>query len=251
MSLARTPEDLAPLRARGKRLLAVLAHPDDEAYGCAGALARIGADPDAAAVLLCLTRGEASSMGPARGLSPDEVGTLREARLVEVAAHVGLAGLIVPGLPDGRLDRMPLAEADAPIRAVLAAFEPQVVITADARGVNGHRDHIAAHWAVRRALADAAPRRLAMMAYPPDVSAAALPRLIFSTPESEIDVVLALSAAERDAKEAALRTHEALVTLRPDHPDPDLVVRPAVERYDLLGEDHDPALEDLFAALPG
>ncbi len=251
MTLARTADDLAPLRARARRLLVVLAHPDDEAYGCAGALARLGADPDGATVLLCMTRGEASSMGPARGLSRDEVAALREARLVEVAGHVGLDGLLVPGLPDGRLDRVPLAEADAPVRAAIAAFDPQVVITADARGVNGHRDHVATHWAVRRALEAAAPRRLAMLAYPPEVSEAAKPRLIFATPEAEIDAVLTLDARETAAKEASLRTHEALVTLRPDHPDPDLLVRPAIERYDLLGEDHDPALADLFEALPG
>ena len=250
MTLARTIEALAPLRARGKRLLAVLAHPDDEAYGCAGALARIGADSDGAAVLLCMTRGEASSMGPARGLTPTQVGALREARLVEVAGHLGLAGLLVPGLPDGRLDRLPLAEADAPVRAVLEAFDPQVVITADARGVNGHRDHVAVHWAVRRALAAAAPRRLAMLAYPPEVAESAKPRLLFPTADAEIDVVVELSPAERDAKEASLRTHEALVTLREDHPNAELVVRPAVERYDLLREDHDPALADLFARLP-
>ena len=73
MEIARTPEALKALSRRKKRLLAVFPHPDDEAYGCAGALARAGRDPDGAAVLLCLTRGEASKMGPERGLSPDEV----------------------------------------------------------------------------------------------------------------------------------------------------------------------------------
>lgn len=246
MTLVRTADALASLRARPRRLLAVLAHPDDEAYGCAGALARAGTDPDAAAVLLCLTRGEASSMGPARGLTPAEVGALRERRLVAVAAHLGLDGLLVPGLPDGRLDRLPLAAVDAPVRAALEAFDPQVVITADARGVNGHRDHIAAHWAVRRALADAPARRLALLAYPPDVCEAAKPRLLFPTRDAEIDAVLALDAHEIDAKEASLREHEALVTLRPEAAGNDLVVRPPVERYDLLGEEHNPPLDDLF-----
>lgn len=250
MTLVRSIAGLAALRDRPRRLLAVLAHPDDEAYGCAGALARAGADPDAAAVLLCLTRGEASSMGPARGLTPDAVGALREQRLVEVAAHLDLAGLIVPGLPDGRLDRLPLAEVDAPVRAVIEALDPQVVITADARGVNGHRDHIATHWAVRRALADAPPRRLALLAYLSDVTEAARPRIIFPTAEDEVDAVLELDAAETDAKEAALRVHEALVTLKPGEASDAEVVRPPVERYDLLDEDHDPALRDLFAALP-
>lgn len=250
MSLLRTADDLTALRDRARRLLVVLAHPDDEAYGCAGALARIGRDPDGAAVLLCMTSGEASSMGPQRGLSREEVAALRERRLQDVAEHVGLDGLLLPRLPDGRTDRLPLAEADAPVRAAIAAFDPHVVISADARGVNGHRDHVAVHWAVRRALADAAPRRFAMLAYPPEVTEAAKPRLLFPTAEDEIDVVLHLDADETDAKEACLRTHEALVTLRPDTDDDELVVRPPIERYDLLDEAHDPVLDDLFAALP-
>jgi LmbE family N-acetylglucosaminyl deacetylase len=248
MPLLRQVEELEALRDRPRRLLAVFPHPDDEAYGCAGALARHGADPDAATVLLCLTRGEASTMGRERGLGPDEVGALREGRLERVAAIVGLDALIVPGLPDGRLARIPLDASDAPIRAVLDAFRPQVVVGHDPRGVNGHPDHIAAHWAVRRALADAAPARFAMIAYAAEVCEAAKPRLLFPTTADEIDVTVDLTESETDAKEACLRVHEALVTLRPDGAAP-LHLRPAVEHYDLLGEDHVPALADLFAHL--
>ena len=113
MKIARTPESLKALSRRKKRLLAVFPHPDDEAYGCAGALARAGRDPDAAAVLLCLTRGEASKMGPERGLSPDEVGALREGRLREVADILRLDGLVVETLPDSRLARCDLDEVAA------------------------------------------------------------------------------------------------------------------------------------------
>jgi len=238
VSLARTADDLLALRTAKRRLLVVLAHPDDESYGCAGALARAGADHDAVAVLLCLTRGEASSMGPQRGLSPEEVGDLREERLVQVAARCDLAGLLVPGLPDGGLDRLPVRD-----------------LTSDARGVNGHRDHIAAHWATRRALEYLPPRRLALLAYPPEVSEAAKPRLLFPTPETRIDVTLALSEAEIAAKEACLAVHEALVTLQAAgadevHADDGRVVHPPFEHFDLHGEAHEPRLDDLFAALP-
>ena len=95
MRIPGTPAELESLRGRPRRLLAVFPHPDDEAYGAAGALARAGRDPGAAAVLLCLTRGEASSMGREQATCPSSTSTLvtiatwgqpkRSARMVPVA----------------------------------------------------------------------------------------------------------------------------------------------------------------------
>jgi LmbE family N-acetylglucosaminyl deacetylase len=226
----------------------VFPHPDDESYGPGGTLARAGSDPDAAAVLLCLTRGQASSMGPARGLSPKEVGELREGRLVDVAGVLGLDGLIVGGLPDGRLARCAPDVVAAVVSEAVDALRPQVVVGHDPRGVNAHPDHIAAHWAIRRALEGRPAVRFAMVAYTDETVEAVRPRLLFATPEDEIDAVIELTDDEIDRKEAALRVHEAFVTLR-DDPDPALVRRPPVERYDFLGEDRSPPLGDLFREL--
>ena len=241
--------DLALLAGRARRLLAVFPHPDDESYGCAGALARAGADPEAAAVLLCLTHGEASSMGSARGLDPDGVARLRGRRMEQVAGLLGLDGMVVESLPDSKLAHLDIDEVAAPIRRVLEALRPQVVIGHDPRGVNGHLDHIATHWALRVALRDHGPLRFAMLAYPPSVCEAAKPRLLFPTPEDDIDAVVYLSPDEVEAKEACLRTHEALVTLRADG-GPGLLLRPPVERYDFFGEPLDEPVDDLFSGLP-
>ena len=248
MPLLRTVDELTALRTKPRRLLAVFAHPDDEAYGCAGTLARVGGDADASAVLLTMTRGEASSMGPQRRLSPEQVGQLRESRLEDVAEITRLDGLLVPGLPDGRLARLDLDVLAAPIRAAIEAFAPQVVVTHDARGVNGHADHIATHWAVRHALGGSAGVRLALIAYTPETAEAAQPRLLFATALDEIDATLDLDAAEIDAKEACLQVHEALVTLR-EEPAEGLLQRPPVEHYDFLGQPQDPPVGDLFSGL--
>lgn len=246
----RTAAELAALRDRPRRLLSVLPHPDDESYGPAGALARTAFDPDGASVVFCLTRGEASRMGPDRGLAPDEVAAVRAQRLDAVAGHLRLAGMLKGGFPDGRLARCRLDDVAAAIVEVLDVFAPQVVIGHDPRGVNAHPDHIATHWALRHALLDRPGVRFAMTVYPPEVAEIAKPRLLFPTEEEEIDVVLSLSEEEAAAKEACLRVHEAFVTLDPDHPDPAVIRRPPVERYDLLDEEFDPPLDDLFSRRP-
>ena len=95
MTLIRDIEGLFALQPRPRRLLSVFDHPDDEAYACIGALHRTATDPGGAAVHLSLTRGEASTILAARGFSPAEVGALGEQRLVRVAGHAKLDGLIV------------------------------------------------------------------------------------------------------------------------------------------------------------
>jgi LmbE family N-acetylglucosaminyl deacetylase len=233
-----------------RRLLAVFAHPDDEAYGVAGLLTRLGADPAASAALFCLTRGEASSMGPARGLSPTEVAALRTERLHRVAEITALDRLVVGDLPDGGLARQPLPDVAAEVRRVLDDFEPQVVVTHCARGVNGHPDHVAAHWAVRRALEDRPGVRLAMVAYRQEACEAVRPRLLFPTKDAEIDVTLVLDERERAAKEACLRVHEAVASIDPEYAsERGLLLRPAVEELDVLGTDLSPPTDDVFYGL--
>ena len=242
-------EELARLRdlaSKPRRLLAVFAHPDDEAYGAAGALARAGFDEDAAVVLVTLTDGEASTVLAARGLARPEIAALRRGRMAQVAERLALDALLLPGFPDGGLSRLPLATTGGYVAEVLRAFRPQVLVTQDARGVNGHLDHVAAHWACRHATVSQGVSRFAQIAYPPEVAELARPRLIFPTPEAEIDAVLHLTDAERDAKEDCLRIHEAVVTLH-EAADDERLYRPPVERFDFLGEDVHPVANDLFA----
>lgn len=247
MEARTSPSELRPPDA-SRRVLAVFPHPDDESYGCAGALARAHAAGDGS-VLLCLTRGEASSEARREGWSPERCARVRTERLERVADRLGLAGLVVGDLPDGRLARRPLAEVAAPIAEAIRLVRPHVVIAHDPRGVNAHADHIATHWAVRRALEDAgASARLAMICYPPEVAEAARPRLLLATAPEEIDVVLELTRDELAVKSACLAEHGASVRFGPDGP-PDALERPPRETFDLLGEAYAEPLDDLWTGL--
>ena len=72
-----------PIPAGG--LAAVLAHPDDESFGCAGALA-VAHDAGATTRLLVVTRGEA---GTPDGEPDPAFGDRREAELICAARTIG------------------------------------------------------------------------------------------------------------------------------------------------------------------
>lgn len=244
--------DLHALRNQPRRLLVVLAHPDDEAYGCAGALARAGACPKTAVVLLCLTDGEASSAFREAGQTPVQTASIRRERMETVQGLVNADALLMPGLPDGELADSVLQRLVDPIRDVLTVLDPTVVIGHDPRGVNGHPDHIATHWATRMALEARAARRFAMICYTQEVADLAQPRLLFATKTAQMDCRIDLDAEEVRIKEACLRAHDAIITLTPGAPDTadGRIVRPPTEHYEFWGEDHEPMLDDLFAGLP-
>ena len=250
MSLIRNAADLAPLKSRSRRVLAIFPHPDDESYGPSGTLYRIARDPDSATAVYIMTRGEASSMGPQKGLTREQVADLRRGRLEQVDRILGLDALLIGDFPDSGMAHARLEDMAAAIGACLDALRPQVVIAHDARGVNAHPDHIAAHWALRAALAGRDTIRLAMLAYNEDLAEAIKPRLLFATPEAEVDCVIDLDTAETDAKQACLDVHEAIVTLR-DDPTDDRLLRPPLERYSFLRESFDPPTNNLFEGLLG
>jgi len=125
------------------RLLAVLAHPDDESLGFGGTLARYASE-GVEIHLVTATRGERGRFGllPGGG-DPVEVGRVREAELRAAAAVLGVCQVSVLNYPDGALDTV---DATSAIRAVvshLRRIQPDVVVTFGPEGAYGHPDHIA------------------------------------------------------------------------------------------------------------
>lgn len=125
------------------RLLAVLAHPDDESLGFGGTFAKYTAE-QIETYLVTATRGERGRFGPRgeRG-DPAEVGHVRETELRAAAAVLGIREVSVLGFPDGAVDSVP---ADIAVRAIVShirRIRPDVVVTFGPEGAYGHPDHIA------------------------------------------------------------------------------------------------------------
>lgn len=138
------------------RLLAVMAHPDDESLGVGGTLAKYAAE-GVETFLVTATRGERGRVGEDR--PPAEVvAPIREAELRRAAEILGIAEVTLLGYLDAELDRVPPAEAGERVAAVLRRVRPQVVLTFPHDGGYGHPDHVAvSQWTSAATVAAASP----------------------------------------------------------------------------------------------
>jgi LmbE family N-acetylglucosaminyl deacetylase len=125
------------------RLLAVFAHPDDEAMGMGGTLAKYAAE-GVETHLVCATRGERGWFGPEeQDPGPDVLGQTRTRELENAASELGMKGLSFLDYIDGEVDQADHAEAVGKIVTHIRRIMPQVVVTFPPDGNYGHPDHIA------------------------------------------------------------------------------------------------------------
>jgi LmbE family N-acetylglucosaminyl deacetylase len=125
------------------RMLAVLAHPDDESLGFGGTLAKYAAE-GVETYLVTATRGERGRFGSlGKSGDPIEVGRVREAELREAAAVLGIREVSILNYSDGAVDEVPPATAIRAIASHIRRIRPQVILTFGPDGAYGHPDHIA------------------------------------------------------------------------------------------------------------
>ncbi len=122
-----------------RRVLVVVAHPDDESFALGALVDRWGRD-GAEVSVLCLTRGEASTLGA----DAEDLSALRGRELRDAAAELGVAGTTLLGHPDGALGGL-LAALEAAVEHAVGSLEPDGILVFDPLdGVTGHPDHRAA-----------------------------------------------------------------------------------------------------------
>ncbi len=119
-----------------KRMLVILAHPDDESFAVGGTLAKY-AHQDVQVILLCATRGEAGIPG----VNPEEAGDIRERELRKAAEHLGIEVYFL-GYLDGELAQTKPEALLETIACWIDLVQPQVILTFGPDGVSGHPDHV-------------------------------------------------------------------------------------------------------------
>ncbi|MVN89262.1 PIG-L family deacetylase [Deinococcus sp. HMF7620] len=209
-------------------LLAVFAHPDDEAFSVGGTLTHY-ARQGVKVVLACATRGEAGKI-TVPGMTVDDLGAQREQELREACEALEIGPPVFLDYHDsGRYERTrhgdpralmnvnPL-DVEVGLRALIAEVAPQVMVTFDPHGGYGHIDHLQIHRAATAAffstghLPGGGPQRLYYTALTTQAAQGLsrmgenLDPLVYGVSEETVAVKIDV-AAYADNKRAALKAH--------------------------------------------
>lgn len=123
-----------------RRILVIVAHPDDAEFGCAGSVAH-WVDEGCEVFYCLLTNGDKGSADPA--MTPERLAAVREEEQRAAARTLGVKELVFLGYPDGELEDTREARRDV-VRAI-RRFRPDRVVTQNPfptlNPYSGHRDH--------------------------------------------------------------------------------------------------------------
>jgi LmbE family N-acetylglucosaminyl deacetylase len=195
--------------ARGTLLL-ILAHPDDEAFGHGGTIARYHHEGVTIALLMA-TRGEHGTSSHPSIATPEMLGQVREQETREAAALLGIDEVAFLGLKDGAVSEVGFEHLAGLIETHMRRIDPDVVITFGPHGITQHPDHVIIGRAAtavfhRQHGAMGRPKRLYYAALSPERAAAL--NLPADSPEAHPTTAMDVTAF-KDLKIAALRAHRS------------------------------------------
>lgn len=139
-------------------MLAVIAHPDDESFGCGALIASVAA-AGGRVIVACASRGELGEDASGLYADAESLGMARENELRSAAELLGVAEVEVLGLVDSGWEgpAAPGSIVAEPARLaslldeVLRKYRPSLVVGLDPTGSDGHRDHAAVGHAITEA----------------------------------------------------------------------------------------------------
>lgn len=190
-----------------RKVLAVCAHPDDESFGL-GAIISTLIDQGSSIDLVCLTRGEASTLGASIG----DLAAARSSELAAAATALGINAVHQFDHPDGGLSTIDIGLL-APAIQPLAA-DSDLLLVFDEGGITGHPDHI---HATAAAMTVADQLDLPVLAWTLYLRVADTLNTEFNgrfvgRADEEIDIQLPV---KRDRQRDAIRCHDSQLTANP------------------------------------
>ncbi|GAC1436863.1 MAG: PIG-L family deacetylase [Solirubrobacteraceae bacterium] len=157
---------------RPNAIVAVVAHPDDEALIAGGTLA-LAADAGLATGVVALTRGELGPISDPRLADAGTIGAVRELELERSGAALGIDWTCCLGHPDGELEWAEVESAAGELADLLRAARPVTLLTFGEDGLYGHPDHVATRHLAGRAAVLLGPRGASLYeaVWDPDLTA--------------------------------------------------------------------------------
>jgi LmbE family N-acetylglucosaminyl deacetylase len=137
-----------------RRVLCIVAHPDDECFAFGGALA-LAAAQGCETHVLCLTDGQAAS-NRGSATTDAELGSMRRDEFTRSCQVLGVTGHEMLDYQDGQLEFEDFSQTAERLVQKIRALQPDIVITFGMDGaLNTHPDHTvvsaltsaAVHWA--------------------------------------------------------------------------------------------------------
>jgi len=121
-----------------KNIVALFAHPDDEAFGPGGTLAKLAKENNV--YLLCATKGDAGNHhGKKVG---QKTHNIRAQEIKNSAKILGVKQVYFLGFKDGKMCNFRYHQIAEKAKKYLEKIKPEIVVTFEPRGVSGHIDHI-------------------------------------------------------------------------------------------------------------
>jgi N-acetyl-1-D-myo-inositol-2-amino-2-deoxy-alpha-D-glucopyranoside deacetylase len=199
---------------RPAALLAVFAHPDDEAFRPGGTLALL-AGRGVRVHVVTATRGDAGSRGDPPLCTPEELPAVREHELSCACAALGIQPPRLLDYHDGHLSEANPEQVIARILQVVRQVGPQVLLTFGPDGLSGHPDHIAiGRWAEEAFQRSETVGALYTVAVPQSLATRLGMPQVRAVPDRDIAVTVDVSSVW-EAKMAAIRCHATQLSSSP------------------------------------
>lgn len=123
-----------------RKVLVVVAHPDDAEFGCGASMAKWAKEGREVRLVLC-TNGDKGTSD--RTLTSPQIAAIRAVEAAEAGKVLGLASVDILGYPDGFLQES--IELQEKVVRAIRTYQPDVVVCQDPTrrigGVAQHRDH--------------------------------------------------------------------------------------------------------------
>lgn len=234
-------------------ILYIFPHPDDESFGPAPAIsAQLNQGHNV--YLLTLTKGEATKQRFRLGVDKEQMGRIRYEEMKCVKRTLGLTGMTVLDLPDGKLKYLDPLIIEEAIEKEIVAVQPDVIVTYAVHGVSGFHDHLVSHAVVKNLFCrmkrrgDAFPKRLAFFTRMGETYTDGKFRLSASA-DSDIAFIETCSEKEMTAFHKALDCYETYQQVIEDSHVKELTSKKVP--FEIFGESFDRPLKSIADGLPG